>query len=1172
MSKYGQTWWGSEWLNALSHIDYSNRLPRGRNYANKGAVKELTIIDDAIHAKVQGTRRKPYEVIVQIPAFSPKEKVALTDAFSSNPLLLSKLLNRQLPVALSRIAAEKGIQIFPHRWDDLDMECSCPDWAVPCKHLAAVINVIANEIDRNPFVIFKLHEFDIIEELKNRGFDAVDERVAIPSVELLKTKETETPAESDIIPELERIDFSLITEMREDLLALLAEKPVFYSADFKAVLDKLYRKLAKYVVRWSNQTKGNEDNAPVNYEKFTHARWQLNDGVFFASLRIDADEEALTFKKTEELTRFLSEIPPKFITKLEPGLAVTYLIYHFTLKLLEKSAIVPQLIELSDNSYTIRWIPALINEEVQSVFDMLAKVCPSGLVRNHSNNAFLRRDEQVKSLVSILVRHFIQEAGHDIKLSEEPASRIFVDDFAYRFNQLGEKEIPSSIQRWLDKFFMSCQVYIPVLELDEDAESGLFSLMVLVENSGKPLKEPVVLEEVMTNPTFTNARMEILRNIDLFAGSFPALEEIIASWGRKVPTFSPDELPDVLFNILPLIKLSGIKIILPHSLKSLVRPKASVAISSQEGESSKSFLKLSEILNFQWKIALGNELMDPQQFSRLVKGLSGIVKLKEQYVYLNQADVKALMENLQKQEKLDKNQLLHAAISGEYNGNKIHINAHTRALIDSLFQAKDIDLPEGLNATLRPYQKRGFDWLYKNAQLGFGSIIADDMGLGKTLQIIAIILKMKNQGELKKHQVLVVVPTTLLSNWQKEIDKFAPDVSYSTYHGPKRKLNTKTDVVISSYGITRSDIDELSKCKWKAVVIDEAQNIKNPNTAQTKAVKKLKSEIRLAMSGTPVENRLSEYWSIFDFTYKGYLGSHKSFAQNFGKPIEQNRDKAKLRYFLKITSPFILRRMKTDKSIISDLPEKVENDFYASLVKEQAAIYQNVLNNIMAEIEDVNVNDKEGKIQRKGLVLKLIMALKQICNHPSQYLKKDDYSPDLSGKAGLFLNLAGNIIENDEKVLVFTQFREMGEILQKLIKERFDLNSMFLHGGTSRKQRDEMVERFQNNPHEKIFILSIKAAGTGLNLTAANNVVHYDMWWNPAVESQATDRAYRIGQNKNVMVYRLITQGTFEEKINAMLNHKKELANLTVSSGEKWVGDLSDNQLKELFAFNEEIR
>ncbi|WP_010417827.1 DEAD/DEAH box helicase [Anaerophaga thermohalophila] len=1170
MAKYGQTWWGEEWLKALSHIDYSNRLPRGRAYANKGAVQEIIFNGSTINAKVRGTRPKPYSVTIKVPAFSEEGKRTLLDAIIGNPLLLSKLLNRELPVALNSLAREKGIKIFPQRWDDLEMECSCPDWAVPCKHLAAVINVIANEIDRNPFVVFKIHGFDIIEELKKKGLEAVDERVTIPATDEWKVEAGGDFDEAMINGDVDNIDFSGIRDLREDLFSLLEEKPLFYSSDFKAALDKIYRKTANTVSRLLKDEGSYDQDIPANYEKYDRVRLYVSDGLFFSEARIYENDEVLIIKNVRELVDFLSGIPPKFIKKLEPGLSLLYFSYHYTLKLVEKSAMIPQLVKLSGRGgYAVRWIPAILNDEVKAVTDLITKVFSVPLVIIDGKQSILSPEEQTKSLVSIFARYFIREAGQEQKLMEEPASRIFIDDYFWRFDRLGEKEIPASIQRWLDRFFVSHQVFTPVVQIDEEKKEGLFRLSVLVENNREPLKAPVSLEQVMNDNNYTHTRMEILRSIDLLTGSFSALERIIASSGRESPLFTQDELPEVLFNVLPLIKLSGIKVVLPQSLKKLVRPKATVALLSNEVDSSKSFLKLDEILKFQWKVALGDQFLDPSEFSELVKGLSGIVKLKEQYVYLNQADVKALMDNLRKQESLDRSQMLQAAISGEYNGAKILIDDKTRALIDELFQTREVELPRGLNATMRPYQKRGFDWLFKNIRLGFGSIIADDMGLGKTLQVIAVILKLKREGALSRQRVLVVVPTTLLSNWQKELDKFAPELLYSVYHGTARELNVEADVVISSYGVVRSDIDQLSKIKWQVVVIDEAQNIKNPNAAQTKAVKKLKSAIRLAMSGTPVENRLSEYWSIFDFTNKGYLGSRKKFSENFAKPIEQNRDKAKLKYFLKITGPFILRRMKTDKSIIDDLPEKVENDFFASLTKEQAAIYQNVLDNIMREISGVDVNEEDGKIQRKGLVLKLIMALKQICNHPSQYLKKNDYSPDLSGKAGVFLNLVNNIIENDDKVLVFTQFREMGVILQHLIKETFDMNAMFLHGGTTRKQRDEMVEKFQNNPHEKVFILSIKAAGTGLNLTAANHVIHYDLWWNPAVESQATDRAFRIGQHKNVMVYRLITQGTFEEKINKMLTNKKELANLTVASGEKWVGDLSDNELKELFTLSE---
>lgn len=322
--------------------------------------------------------------------------------------------------------------------------------------------------------------------------------------------------------------------------------------------------------------------------------------------------------------------------------------------------------------------------------------------------------------------------------------------------------------------------------------------------------------------------------------------------------------------------------------------------------------------------------------------------------------------------------------------------------------------------------------------------------------------------------------------------------------------------------------------------------------------------MRIAMSGTPVENKLSEYWSVFDFTNKGYLGSLKNFKNEYADPIELDRDQNKTEKFRTITAPFIMRRVKTDKNIISDLPEKVENDHFARLAREQAALYKSIVDSMLPAIDAINTEEKDSKMERRGMIFKLMLALKQVCNHPDQYMKKQQYAPELSGKTQLLLQLLENIYEAREKVLIFTQFKEAGMMLERIIEERFAEPAMFLHGGTSRKKREQMVDDFQHKDHLKTFILSIKAGGTGLNLTAASNVIHFDLWWNPAVEQQATDRAYRIGQNKNIMVYRLITKNTFEEKINEMIQSKKELAELTVSDGEKWSGDLSSAELKSL--------
>ena len=485
-------------------------------------------------------------------------------------------------------------------------------------------------------------------------------------------------------------------------------------------------------------------------------------------------------------------------------------------------------------------------------------------------------------------------------------------------------------------------------------------------------------------------------------------------------------------------------------------------------------------------------------------------------------------------------------------------------MIDNLLQGDQVETPKGLQATLRPYQQRGYEWLYKNTRVGFGSLIADDMGLGKTLQVITTLLKLKEDGELDKEKALIVVPTTLLTNWEKEIKKFAPSLNAFIYHGTNRKLDLlkESEVMITTYGVARGDA-HLQKKKWLIIVIDEAQNIKNPGTAQTKAIKKFKAPVKIAMSGTPVENRLSEYWSIFDFTNKGYLNTLAKFKTEFARPIETDRDQIKLEKFRKITEPFILRRLKSDKSIIKDLPDKIEIDQYCHLSPEQTALYENVVETTMQSIES-----SKG-IERKGLVLKLITALKQVCNHPRQFLKKGDALPELSGKTAMLFSLIKEIQNTGEKTLIFTQYQEMGKLLVEMLEAEFNLEIPFLHGGVSRKGRDEMVDQFQNNRATRILILSLKAGGTGLNLTAASNVIHYDLWWNPAVEAQATDRAYRIGQKNNVMVHRFITQGTFEEKINQLLLNKKELANLTVSTGEKWIGEYTNAELKELVKLEE---
>lgn len=569
-------------------------------------------------------------------------------------------------------------------------------------------------------------------------------------------------------------------------------------------------------------------------------------------------------------------------------------------------------------------------------------------------------------------------------------------------------------------------------------------------------------------------------------------------------------------------------------------------------------------MDFSYEIAIGDEKVSREEFLELVKSADGIVKYKDNYILLNPDEINLILEKINNSppEFSSAIELLHSVFSESLNDVDFKVDDAFQRAVNDFIKVEEITVPTGLNGKLRPYQERGFKWLYSNLMRGFGSCMADDMGLGKTIQVISLILKLKEENKLNGY-VLVVCPTTLVGNWQKEFARFAPSLIIHIYHGIERVLEVaNADVIITTYGLLRNEIAVFENKYWDIVVIDEAQNIKNPDAAQTIAVKSLKAAKYIAMTGTPVENRLSELWSIFDFINKGYLGNINSFQKNYAAPIEKQRDAEKIEKLRKVTSPFALRRLKNDKLIINDLPDKIVFDEYCYLTKEQAALYEKVLESSFKSIE------ASRGIARRGNIFKLITSLKQICNHPAQYTKIDNVLKHLSGKTEKTFSIIEQIFEQNEKAIIFTQYKKMGDLLVKMIKDEFKIEVPFFHGTVPRVKRDEMVEQFQSNEDIKLMVISLKAGGTGLNLTSATNVIHYDLWWNPAVEDQATDRTYRIGQTRNVIVHRLITLGTFEEKIDEMIKSKKELANLTVSTGEKLITELSNQELKEIFTLS----
>ena len=1170
--KYGQTWWGAQWLNALTNIDYDNRLPRGRAYAGNGSVLETKISVNIIKSRVEGSRPSPYKISISVPLFTQEQKEKLVGGIKNDPFILSKLLNRELPQELHRLALDQGIKLFPASWKDFAMDCSCPDWAVPCKHLAAVIYVISREIDANPFLVLQLHGLDLINDLKDTE-SGITKQMAefIPAVEVLlveKVPEAGTPPD---FSENRLPDFSKIPVNGSTLLSLIPSMPLFYHKDFREILQRGYKNLAKALQKHS------PGRLITRLEAVAERLGSFDDTMILMNTDLSVDHVVFIVEGNDEQELRISF--DDFITLLESldpiqlansndtlrGIAVHR---QFSASLALNGAIMPQMMTNMAGMMMIRWIPAVNDPALRELTEKVKTFANPGTVwvwsagkKKKEQYFAMNPEENSMMLTALFLNYYMNSYSDASRFMEKSGNKIPEMFFLQKpaiFAELTEKTIPNTIQRWLKRLHLGKKKWMPLLHVEE--RQGWFYIDFLVINRDAPLDVPVPLQLFLTEKEYAPVRYELLRDLTGLADIFPEIGRYIQIHGKQSIKFNSNNFVDVFMRILPMLRLLGIEMLMPKALEKLLSPRPTLRITAGTKGKSLSFVNLDQLLGFEYQVALGDTQISVAEFRKLVGRLSGIVKIKDQYVLISNDNLEKMFAQLDKPVSLSPHDLLKSVLAEEFHGAKVELTSEVRKLIAGMTPSKKLSLPDNLTATLRPYQLAGYRWMIQNAAIGFGSLIADDMGLGKTVQVIAAILKFKQEGQLEKKKVLVVVPTTLLTNWQKEIEKFAPSLNAIVYHGTGRKLETNdVDLIITTYGMIRSDQAKFKAKDWHAVVIDEAQNIKNSTTDQTKAVKGLKTGIRIAMSGTPVENRLSEYRSIMDFVNPGYLGSEKAFEAEFATPIQVNHDQAKAALFRKITAPFILRRLKTDKSIISDLPDKIENNHYCSLSREQAALYQNVVSSALEDIEQLD------GIQRRGMVLKMITALKQICNHPDNYLKKGTADPAQSGKSLMLIDLLGQIHDAGEKTLIFTQYKEMGDILVRMIEKQFGMVPLFLHGGITRPQRDALVEEFQSRRNKWIFVLSLKAGGTGLNLTEASHVVHHDLWWNPAVEAQATDRAYRIGQTKNVMVNRLLTKGTFEEKIDDMLKSKKNLANLTVASGEKWIGELSNEELKEVF-------
>ena len=609
----------------------------------------------------------------------------------------------------------------------------------------------------------------------------------------------------------------------------------------------------------------------------------------------------------------------------------------------------------------------------------------------------------------------------------------------------------------------------------------------------------------------------------------------------------------------------GIRVVMDKRFKKIIKPALRVYASKGDDGKVVSFFKN---MDFRAQLSVDGKPLTDSQAQKLLSLMpadakdSVIVDFLDQLIELDPQEVGKFNEMREKVKRLDPFEQFKSVIINNWNGYGMTLSQEIEQNLADILNTPEIDLPKSIQATLRPYQTVGYQWLMKNITQKMGALIADDMGLGKTLQVICAISKCCEDGLLGDKPILVVVPAGVLHNWKAEFKKFSPtlDVRFSLdtdISQSSERTDPMPDVVLTTYSTLTIHFESFAEKEWGLVVADEAQYLKNPASARSKAFRLLKSDEVIAMTGTPIENRLMDLWSIFACIQPKLLGDQKDFIRDYAIPIEARKNQKTAENLRKILAPFVLRREKTDPAIISDLPKCAVNNVPVKLTPLQAYLYKKAVNEYLNQIIEQE--------RKKGiLTIRLLTDLKKICNSPSQFLKRNAEQPD-SGKAVALITMLKTLLAESKKVLIFTQYYQMGLRLQDWIDKAIGERPEFLNGSMPLNARSSLIKRFQQDANRKILIISLKAGGVGLNLTAASVVIHYDLWWNPAVEQQATDRAYRIGQNKDVTVYRLICKGSFEERIDEVITKKRELAqNINVKT-DKWLGELTPQELEEFF-------
>jgi superfamily II DNA or RNA helicase len=1148
---FGLTPWGRFFIDAMEALADEGRLARGRSYAGNGAVLELELKGGLARARVAGNYRPFYTVAIRFEPLPPGQASVVRDEVDADPLFRGRIAAGELPAGFLERLEAAGVSLLPSRWSDMARSCDCPDSGDPCKHMAAVYYVIAQEIDRDPYGLFRLRGVDL-GAADTGGSARPDVPVrAVPDPVPVRLV-TPWPDPEGLSDPLARA--GPLNPYVAAIPAMLPPSRGLAPFDLRVVCTAFYHRAAALCP---------ELLAPRPSDAMDGPRSRT-----FAAARFDvvpaSDGSPRGLRIASPVLGPRGEAGPLAASRLfaacgerDGSASYRFLRAFFSAarSLASACAFTPDVRE-EGGRFSVVWKPARFLSDVDALLSALEPVATAPSPAGDSKTVPDRRST-IDTLAAAFLTELAGAVGFtlgSVRENGDPAARALFGTRSVPCAAPGQRALPGALDAWLSVYDMAADR--TPLELKVSASRTAASGG---EEPSYRLSASVVGEDGSRTALRRAARSGGKGAADALA--FAALlSNFVPALGRLgVDAFAEldgKELADFVVDAAPLLRRFGVALVLPKELRRLATPKPALRATRKAG--LVSYLDMATAFSFDWTVAIGDERLSPAEFSALLESGLRLVRWRGEWVRLDPGEAARVLARVSARKAPGAMEALRTALSGDAEA-----DGELGAAVDFLvgpgrLAADEAPVPPSLLATLRPYQERGYRWMLGNFERGLGCLLADDMGLGKTVQTIAAILALKESGRLEGG-ALVCAPASLLTNWERELGRFAPSLSLCLYYGHARRRKP-ADVTLTSYETWIRDRKKTAGVEWSLVALDEAHYIKNPDSARAKAIKAVKAERRLALTGTPVENNLAELWSVFDFALPGYLGTLARFSAEYRGPIEIDRSEASADALRKAIAPFIMRRLKTDAAVAADLPDKIVVDEYAELTLEQAALYEAVASEGLGNVSSA------GAESRLGLVLALITALKQASNHPRNYDKESSGTSERSGKSRLLVALLESAFEAGERVLVFSQYVEMLDVLAGIVRDELGVEPYLLHGGMTKRRRDEQVDRFQSERGPGVFLVSLKAGGVGLNLTAATRVVHYDLWFNPAVENQATDRAFRIGQSRNVFVHRLITRGTIEERIDAMIASKRELSELTVRSGESWIAELGDDELRDLVA------